>query len=183
MPNVPTAHRFGKFSIVAAIGLAAAMLIPVVAMAATTPTYTLMSTSSSRGSGVALSGLNLTGNVYIIMTPTTGVTKASFWLDNTAMSGTATHVEGSAPLDFVGTDTAGNAKPWDTTKVAAGTHTITSLVVTSSATTSFTTTFTVRGTSPTPTPTATPGSAGATKKPHRPAPRSRTRARPREAAA
>ena len=155
------------------VGSIAALLIPVVAAtAATSSSYVLMvSKSSDRSSAVALAGVHVTGNAYIFLTPTSGVTKASFWLDNTSMSGKETHIEGSAPLDFVGTDSAGKAKAWDVSAVAAGTHTISAKVVTSSATTSFTTTFTVgSGVTATPKPTATPtpkptGTAGPTPTP------------------
>jgi hypothetical protein len=141
------------------IGIITAFLIPVVAQAGTSSPFTLMASQSpDRGSATAVSGAQLSGSAYIFMTPTSGVQKTSFWLDNPAMIGTETHVEGSAPIDFVGTDPAGKAKPWDTSKVAAGAHSITAKVVTSSGTTTFTTTFTVgtasAGTTPTDGPTA-----------------------------
>ena len=139
-------------------GILTAFLIPVVAQAATSPSFALMaSKSSDRSSPVALAGTQVNGSVYVFLTPTTGVSKVSFWLDNPSMSGTATHVEGSAPLDFVGTDSAGKAKPWNTATLAAGAHTITASIVTSSATTTLTTSFTLNGgVTPTATPTAKP---------------------------
>jgi mannan endo-1,4-beta-mannosidase len=150
------------------IGSLAALLIPVVVFAAGGSTYSLMvSGSPSRTSAVALDGNQVSGNVYIFMSPTSGVTKTSFWLDNPAMTGTPTHIEGSAPIDFVGTDPAGKGKPWNASAAAGGTHTITAKVETKSGTTSFTTTFTVQSgvgivpppaavASSTPRPTATP---------------------------
>ena len=136
-----------------------ALIIPVAVYAASAPSYALMNSASpSRTAPVALAGTTISKSVYLILTPTSGVTKASFWLDNTAATGTAMHVEGSAPLDFVGTDSAGNAKPWDTTKVADGSHTITAKIVTSSGAATLTTTFTVNnsGSTATPKPTASP---------------------------
>ena len=161
------------------LGIITAFLIPVVAQAGTSSPFTLMTSQSpDRGSATAVSGAQLSGSAYIFMTPTSGVQKTSFWLDNPAMIGAETHVEGSAPIDFVGTDSAGKAKPWDTSKVAAGPHSITAKVVTSDATTTFTTTFTVgtagAGATPvdgstagtTPEPTANPtATATATAKP------------------
>jgi cell division septation protein DedD len=140
------------------VGIGAAFLVPVVAQAATSSTYSLMSArSANRSSAVALSGTQISGNAYIFLTPTSGVTKVSFWLDNPSMTGAATHVEGSAPLDFAGTDSAGKAKPWNTAVVAAGAHSITALIVTKSATTTLTTSFSVSSAvAPTATPTAKP---------------------------
>ncbi len=140
------------------VGIVTAFLIPVVAQAATSPSFALMSSKSSdRSSPVALAGGQVSGSVYIFLTPTSGVSKVSFWLDNPTMSGTATHVEGSAPIDFVGTDSTGKAKPWNTATVAAGAHTITARIVTSSASTTLMTSFTVNsGVSPTATPAAKP---------------------------
>ena len=139
------------------IGIVTAFLIPVVAQAATSPSFTMMaSRSSDRSSAVALSGVQIGGSAYLFLTPTSGVTKVNFWLDNPAMSGTPTHVEGSAPLDFVGTDSAGKAKPWNAAAATTGAHSITAQIVTKSATTTLTTSFTVgSGVSPTATATAT----------------------------
>jgi hypothetical protein len=138
------------------VSVVLALLVPVAVMAAGSSQSALMiSTSSGRGSAIALSRAQVKGNAYVFLSPTTGVKKASFWLDNTAMSGTATHVESSAPLDFVGTTSSGAAKPWDTTKVASGTHSITVKIVTSSGTTTVNASFSVaNGTTATPPPTA-----------------------------
>jgi hypothetical protein len=157
MPSATPTARVRLPRLLTMLGILAALLVPVAAFAASSPSYALMvSSSSSRTSPTALAGARVSGNVYIIMTPTSGVTKVSFWLDNPAMSGKEAHVESSAPLDFVGTDTAGKARPWNTATVAAGTHSITAKVVTSSATTSFTTSFIVAsGVAPTPTPKPT----------------------------
>ena len=107
------------------IGIITAFLIPVVAQAGTSSPFTLMASQSpDRGSATAVSGAQLSGSAYIFMTPTSGVEKVSFWLDNAAMSGTAIHVEGSGPWDFLGTDSAGKARPWDSDKNGKGNHAI-----------------------------------------------------------
>jgi mannan endo-1,4-beta-mannosidase len=139
------------------IGIVTAFLLPVVAQAATSASFTMMaSRSPDRSSAVALSGAQLSGIAYLFLTPTSGVTKVNFWLDNPAMNGTPTHVEGSAPLDFVGTDSAGKAKPWNAASATTGAHSITAQIVTKTATTTLTTSFTVgSGVSPTATAAAT----------------------------
>ena len=141
------------------VGALVALLVPVVAQAATASNFALLTSSSSgRDSAVTLSGDQLSGSDYVFLTPTSGVTKASFWLDNPAMSGAATHVERYAPIDFAGTASNGSARPWDTHTVADGTHSITVAVTTSSGTTVFTAAFTVANSGSTPRPTATPTS-------------------------
>ena len=90
-------------------------------------TYTLLvSTSPSRGSASALSGASLSGSVYIFTSDGThsanpaGISKVSYWLDNPAMTGAATHVENFVPFDFVGTADDGSAEAWSTSSVSAG---------------------------------------------------------------
>lgn len=143
------------------IGIAAALLIPIVAQGANSSPFSLTtSRSSDRSSASALSGLQVSGNAYVFLSSTSDVKKASFWLDNTAASGSATHVEFYAPLDFAGTMSNGSARPWDTTKVANSGHSITVKVETSSGTTTITANFTVAngGPTPLPTPAASPTS-------------------------
>jgi hypothetical protein len=116
-----------------------------------TGAYTLLvSTSSSRGSPVALSGADLNGSAYIFTSDSTGtanpsgIASVSYWLDNTAMNGAATHVEKVTPYDFVGTADDASAEAWLSSSVANGTHTITQAVTpTSGPVQTLTATFTV----------------------------------------
>jgi hypothetical protein len=150
-----------KFVIVAAI---TALLVPIVVLATPGSAYSVMvSASSNRTSPGDLSGSTVKGNAYVFVTPVTGVTSASFWLDNAAASGTPRHVEHSRPIDFAGTAPDGSATAWDTTTVADGVHSITVKIVTSSGSTTITTPFRVSnhsGGGGTPKPTT-----GPTKKP------------------
>lgn len=159
----------GRPRLLLLIGIVTALLIPVVVQATNSAAFALMASGSpDRSSAVALSGAQVGGNVYIFLSPSEGVEKASFWLDDPAMSGPATHVENSKPIDFAGTDSAGKAKPWDTTEVAPGPHSITVSFETSSATTTLTAAFTVADADAgaTATPAPTPGAtAGGTAKP------------------
>ncbi len=139
----------------------------------------LVSASASRSAAANLNGATLSGDEYIFTSDATksanpaGIQQVRYWLDNTAMSGTPTHVENVTPYDFVGTD-GDVAEPWLASSVAAGTHTITQSVTSASgAIQNLTVTFKVNGsstggggTSPsgsgTCAPTASgPGGAGA----------------------
>jgi hypothetical protein len=115
--------------------------------------YTLLvSASSSRSGPSPLAGASVSGSQYIFTSNAsktadpTGITKVSYWLDDTAMKGSPTHVESAAPYDFVGTADGGSAEAWSASSVASGSHTITqSVTLSSGATQSFTATFTVEG--------------------------------------
>ncbi|HEX6206906.1 MAG TPA: kelch repeat-containing protein, partial [Actinomycetota bacterium] len=88
----------------------------------------LVSPSPDRSGFADLEGQTLQGNAYVFTGPDDGVKKVSFWLDNTAMTGTPTKVENGAPYDFAGTAKNGTALPWDTTAVNDGSHTISALI-------------------------------------------------------
>jgi hypothetical protein len=112
----------------------------------------LVSTSASRGSPSSLAGATVSGSVYIFTSnPTstadpTGITQVRYWLDDTAMTGTPTHVENVVPYDFAGTAGDGTAQPWNAGSVSSGNHTITqSVTPTSGAIQNYTATFTASG--------------------------------------
>jgi hypothetical protein len=112
----------------------------------------LVSTSSSRSPSTPLQGSSLpaSASVYIFTSDgsgtanPSGVSQVSYWLDDTAMTGTPTHVENFTPYDFVGTADDGTAEAWNTSSIATGTHTITeSVTLTSGSAETYTATFTV----------------------------------------
>ena len=88
----------------------------------------LVSPAPDRSGFADLEGRTLQGNAYVFTGPDEGVSKVSFWLDNTSMSGTPTRVEKGAPYDFAGTAQNGTALAWDTTTVTDGSHTISTLI-------------------------------------------------------
>ena len=101
------------------------------------------SKSSSRSAPLALEGAVVTGTVYVF---TDGgddaVTQVRFYLDDPTASGTPYRTENTAPYDFAG-GTVSTARGWDTSKVTAGTHTITAVVVTPTGSHSLSATFEV----------------------------------------
>src|SRR6266511_6479085 len=123
---------------------AAAVALAVVLSLATASgyaaTYALsVSASSNRSGAIALQGPTLAGDQYIFTSLASaltnyappGIKKVCYWLDNVAMSGTATHCETGVPYDYAGSVSGSSnsaAKPWNTTQVANGTHSITQLV-------------------------------------------------------
>ena len=103
----------------------------------------MVSSSASRTNAVSLAGTTRAGNLYIFTTPSAGVSKVSFWLDDPQRVGLPKQVETAAPFDFRGGNTT-TANPWASTSVANGTHSITVQVVDSAkVTTNLTASFTV----------------------------------------
>jgi hypothetical protein len=68
-------------------------------------------------------------HVYVFVTPATGVQRVSFYLDDTARSRAAKHVESLAPYDFVKTADDGTAAAYALSSLSAGDHTITAAVL------------------------------------------------------
>ncbi len=97
-------------------------------MNATSGAYSLLvSSSSDRSSPVSLQDGKVSGKIYVFTSPDTGVYRVRFYLDDPNMTGSARHIEKSAPYDFAG-GTASTANAFDTTKVSDGSHTITAAV-------------------------------------------------------
>src|SRR5712692_293607 len=115
-----------------------------------------VSTSSNHNNARALQGATLSGNAYVFTSNSanlqnfdpSGISKVCYWRDNPSMTGTATHCEYYVPYDFVGSvdnTPTSLAHPWNTTKVANGTHSITQLITLSAGGSEVdTATFTVR---------------------------------------
>src|SRR6266536_2399135 len=126
----------------AAVRMFAVLLLSIGLAQATAhaATYALsVSSSSSRSGAIALQGATLSGNAYIFTSLASqltnfnpsGIAGVCFWLDNTAMSGTANHCESYAAYDLAGStgDPSNSAaNPWNTTSIGNGTHTMTQKV-------------------------------------------------------
>lgn len=128
------------------VALAALLLTLVLSSAVgAAGSYTLLvSTSSNRSNATALDGKTVSGNIFAFTSPDTAdITRVRFWLDTPQMTGTPRRTESTAPYDFAG-GTVATANPFDTRKLANGTHTITAAVDLADGTTSIASgTFTV----------------------------------------
>jgi hypothetical protein len=83
----------------------------------------LVSQSPNRANPSPLAGETLRGNVYVFVQPDPDATRVRFWLD-APISQPPTHTENTAPFDFAGTATNGNAAPFDTRPLRRGLHVI-----------------------------------------------------------
>ena len=112
-------------------------------------TYSLrVSDMANRSNPSGLEGASVSGNIYVFLSPETGVSQARFFLDDPTMSGAPQHVENLAPYDFAG-GAVSAANPFNTAQLGDGAHTITAAVDrTTGGTEVVNATFTVANTGP-----------------------------------
>jgi lysophospholipase L1-like esterase len=87
----------------------------------------LLSASSNRSSPVPLEGETVSGTAYIFTNPDEGVSRVSFYLDDSEMIGSPIRIENIAPYDFAGT-AGSNANPFETINLSNASHVITALI-------------------------------------------------------
>jgi glucose/arabinose dehydrogenase/N-acetylneuraminic acid mutarotase len=115
------AHRLGRFLVATLL----AVLGPALAAAGAEAYELRVSTTSDRASSTLLEGATVSSNRYVFVSPDAGPVKVRFWLDDPSRVGTPYSSDDAKPWDFAGTNADGTAKPWDTTTVSNGEHTIT----------------------------------------------------------
>lgn len=126
--------------------------------AADAGTYSLsLSKSANRSAAVDLQGQTVSGDIYVFVSPESGIKRVNFFLDNPAATGTPVQTETGAPYDFQGGNST-TATPYDTRKLANGAHSITASISLKAGGVVLTTaSFTVNNASATNTPTPAPG--------------------------
>ncbi|GAA5189614.1 Kelch repeat-containing protein [Ferrimonas gelatinilytica] len=98
-------------------------------------TYQLMiSTQADRSSADVLSDQTVNGDIYVFVMPENGISQARFFIDSATASGSPDQVENRAPFDMAGTASNGEAQPFDTSTLAAGSHPVTVSLDTGSGT-------------------------------------------------
>ena len=122
--RVARGGRQWLFAIVAGLVL----VLGVSAASGQTTYQLLVSTSPDRSSPQPLASASVDGNIYVFTSPTTGVAKVSFYLDDPTMSGTPRQIEKGAPHDLAGSAKDGTAFPFDTRTISGGQHTITAAI-------------------------------------------------------
>jgi hypothetical protein len=118
---------------------------PVVTPTAAPPLSLVYSVNANRSNPVALNGQAVSGDIYVFTRPDSGVTRVSFYIDDTGRTGEPLRTESVAPFDLAGTnDSGGGALPFDTRQLSNGIHTITAAVTVGGAPQVFTGTLTVQ---------------------------------------
>ena len=107
------------------------LLVPLGAQSlvqAATEHSLVFSTSSNRSNPTALANQVVSGTMYVFTQPdASDIRSVRFYLDNPGMAGSPRQIENSAPYDFAG-GSVSTAKPFKTTSLADGIHTITAAI-------------------------------------------------------
>ena len=127
----------------------------------------VVSTNPDRTNAVLLAGSTVRGKAYIFVRKSGTLSKVEFYLDDSQRTNPPVRTETIQPFDFAGTAKDGTALPYDTTKLANGSHSIRAVLTWSNGTISsrlgqFTVANQPVTTTPTPSPTLTPTTAAPT---------------------
>jgi len=87
-----------------------------------------VSSSPDRSSSARLDGAVVTGQVYVFLTSPRYLHRVEFYLDDPGRARPPVRVDTTAPFDFAGTAAGRRANPYDTARLAEGSHTITAVL-------------------------------------------------------
>ncbi len=151
-------HR--RRRIVVALGASAALAVSglgIDSASASTRSTLALSVNADRSGGVRLDGSTVKGKIYVFVKNSEGLDKVDFYLDSRWRTTAPVQTETNPPFDFAGTANDGTALPYETTKLADGSHTIRALLTWSDGSTSSgRANFTVANKGLTPSATASP---------------------------
>lgn len=122
----------------------------------------MLSRSPDRSGPVKLDGSSVSGDIYVFVTPESGIVEVRFYVDDPDMRGEPHQMERLPAFDLEGTRTDGTALPFDTTRLSTGPHRLTAAITFAGGqSTVIQATFTVQGgatptATPSPRPSATP---------------------------
>ena len=155
-------RRHRKVVVVLAVSIALALSgLGIESASASTRSRLALSLNSDRSSAARLDGSRVNGKIYVFVRNSKTLDKVDFYIDSPQWrKKPPVRTDKKAPFDLAGTATDGTARPYNTAKLADGTHTIRAVMTRTDGTT-----YTRRGRfkvhnggakpAPTPTPTAT----------------------------
>ena len=144
-----------------ALGLSATLALSVLGIqsaSASTRSSLALSLNPDRSNAVRLDGSTVKGNIYVFVRNSKTLDKVDFYLDSSSRTKPPVRTVTDPPFDFAGTADDGTAVPYDTTKLADGSHSISVVLTWSNGTTSRRRgSFTVanKGVAPTTSPSPT----------------------------
>jgi Right handed beta helix region len=166
----PRLHRKILIALIASLALALSSVGIQSASASTRPRLA-MSLNPDRSSMMRLNGSTVKGTIYVFLRSSKTLEKVDFYLDSRRQTQPPIWTEEDPPFDFAGTAADGTALPYDTTKLADGSHTIRVVLSWSDGETSSRRVhFTVANNGPTATPTALPTTPTTATRPASPTP-------------
>ena len=154
------ARRHRKVLVVLAVSIALALSgLGIESASASTRSRLAVSLNSDRSSAARLQGSMVKGKIYVFVGKSKSLDKVDFYIDSPRWTHRPpVRTDKKAPFDLAGTKTDGTARPYNTAKLADGTHTIRVVMTWANGTTSTRRgRFKVHngGVKPTPTPTTT----------------------------
>jgi len=128
---VPGRPRLGLRRRTVAIALGASIAIAIggglgiESASASTKSRLAVSLNSDRSSAARLDGSRVNGKIYVFVRNSKKLDKVDFYVDSPQWrNGPPVRTDKKAPFDLAGTKADGTARPYDTAKLADGTHTI-----------------------------------------------------------
>jgi hypothetical protein len=151
-------RRHRKVVVVLAVTIALALSgLGIESASASTRSRLAVSLNSDRSSAARLDGSMVKGKIYVFVRNSKTLDKVDFYIDSPRWTNRPpVRTDKKAPFDLAGTKTDGTARPYNTAKLADGTHTIRVVMTWTDGTTSTRRgRFKVHngGVKPTPTPT------------------------------
>jgi Glycosyl hydrolase family 12 len=154
-------RRHRRLVVVLAVSIALALsALGIESASASTRSRLALSLNSDRSSAARLDGSTVNGKIYVFVRNSKNLDKVAFYIDSPQWrKRPPARTDKKAPFDLAGTATDGTARPYNTAKLADGSHSITVVMTWANGTTS---TRRVRfkvhngSAKPTPTPTQTP---------------------------
>jgi parallel beta-helix repeat protein len=122
-PRLALRRRTVVIALGASIALALSGLGHESAFASTRSTLAV-SLNTDRSNAVQLDGSTVTGKIYVFVRDSKTLDRVDFYLDSRRRTEPPVRAEPDPPFDFAGTAADGTALPYDTTKLADGSHTI-----------------------------------------------------------
>jgi glucose/arabinose dehydrogenase/N-acetylneuraminic acid mutarotase len=117
-----------RAAILASLCAVALCALPGGAVAQTGSFELRLSSSPDRSASVPLQGAQANGDIYVFVSPATGISQVRFWIDDPQRVGPPHRTEGAGPWDMNGTADDGTALPFNSAVLGDGTHTVTAVV-------------------------------------------------------
>jgi hypothetical protein len=111
--------------LLALVGLWLAFAMPLTSNGSTVVPRLRVSLTPERIPARPLRGAQLVGSMYSFVEGPSSITRVRFFVDDPRMEKRPSRVVARPPFDLAGHTGSGNARPYDTTKLAHGAHTVT----------------------------------------------------------
>jgi hypothetical protein len=127
IPGVPWLALCRRRKAMIALGLSATLALSVLGIqsaSASTRSRLALSLNPDRSNAVRLDGSTVKGKIYVFVSNSKTLDKVDFYLDSSSRTKPPVRTDTDPPFDFAGTADDGTAVPYDTTKLADGSHSI-----------------------------------------------------------